>query len=86
MAEQKKEATKAGVEKPAKKDKPGLFKRIAKFFRDYKSEMKKIVWAGPKVTLQRSVFVAVVVVLAGAVIGVLDVIFSQTIMMLAKLL
>ena len=33
MAEQKKEATKAGVEKPAKKDKPGLFKRIAKFFR-----------------------------------------------------
>ena len=48
--------------------------------------MKKIVWAGPKVTLQRSVFVAVVVVLAGAVIGVLDVIFSQTIMMLAKLL
>ena len=72
--------------KKQKKNRVSFRERIAKGWRDYKSEMKKIVWAGPKVTLQRSVFVVVVVVIAGAVIGVLDVIFNQTIMTLAKLL
>ena len=34
-------------DKPAKKDKKekvGFFKRIGKFFRDYRSEFKKLVW------------------------------------------
>ncbi len=87
MAEEKKvSAPKADKQKPAKKDKPGLGKRIGKFFRDYKSELKKIVWANPKQTLHRSVFVAVVVIIFGAVIGGLDYAFHQTIISLAGLL
>ncbi|MBO4220350.1 MAG: preprotein translocase subunit SecE [Clostridia bacterium] len=85
MAEKKKEVEKTTAEKPAKKSKPGLFKRIAKFFRDYKSELKKIVWANPKQTLYRSIFVVVVVIVFGAVIGLLDYTFSQAINALAGL-
>jgi len=87
MAEEKKvSATKADKQKPAKKDKPSLPQRIGKFFRDYKSELKKIVWASPKQTLHRSVFVAVVVIIFGAVIGGLDIAFHSTILKLAELL
>ena len=87
MAEEKKvSAPKADKQKPAKKDKVGLGKRIGKFFRDYKSEFKKIVWANPKQTLHRSVFVAVVVIIFGAVIGGLDIAFHKTIISLAGLL
>ena len=77
MAEQKKEATKAGAEKPAKKDKPGLFTRIAKFFRDYKSEMKKIVWAGPKSVVKNSVMVIITIAVVALVVALLDFVFAQ---------
>ena len=85
MAEKNKDVEKTTAEKPAKKSKPNLFKRIAKFFRDYKSELKKIVWANPKQTLYRSLFVIVVVIVFGAVIGLLDYTFSQAINALAGL-
>ena len=37
-----------------KKKKPGLFKRIGKFFRESKSELKKVVWPTKKQTLNNT--------------------------------
>ena len=42
----------AKAEKKAKKDeKPGFFQRVARWFREMKSELKKVVWPTPKQTI-----------------------------------
>lgn len=65
----------AETEKKAKK--PGVFARIGKFFRDYKAELGKVTWASRQDTLRNFVVVAITVVIAGVVIGVLDIAFSE---------
>ena len=74
------------TEKKPKKDKPSVFARIGKFFREYKAELKKVTWASKEDTLKNFVVVAVTVVIAGAVIGVLDVAFSEGIRALGRLI
>jgi len=71
--------------KPAKKNKVKLGERIKKFFRDYKSELKKIVWCPWKQVKNNTVVVIVIVVLTGAAIGVLDFGFGKTITALGGL-
>jgi preprotein translocase subunit SecE len=46
MAEEKKTAVPAKAVEAVKKDdaKPGFFKRVGKWFRDMRSELKKVVW------------------------------------------
>ena len=46
--------------------------KIGKFFKDYKSEFKKIVWPEKKDTLKQSGIVVASIVVVGAVIMVLD--------------
>lgn len=46
--------------------------KIKKFFKDYKSEFKKIVWPEKKDTLKQSGIVVAAIVVVGAVIMVLD--------------
>ena len=70
MAEEKKiqgAPTKAVT--AVKKDdaKPGFFKRAAKWFREMKSELKKVVWPTPKQLLNNTV-VSVVVMVASAIV------------------
>jgi preprotein translocase subunit SecE len=70
MAEEKK--TKSAPAKPVtavKKDdtKPGFFKRIGKWFRDMKSELKKVIWPTPK-TLLNNTLVSVVMMVSSAVV------------------
>ncbi len=72
--------------KPAKKDKPSFFERIKKFWREYKSELKKVVWATREMTLKNTLIVAIAVVIVGACIGLLDFAFSTGIVELGKLL
>jgi preprotein translocase subunit SecE len=51
MAEEKKVSTApAKAVTAVKKDdtKPGFFKRVAKWFREMKSELKKVIWPTPK--------------------------------------
>ena len=69
------------VEKVEKKksSKPSVFSRIAAWFRSCKSEIKKIVWATPKSTLNNFVLVAVSVVVLSAAIGLVDYIFGLAI-------
>ena len=87
-AEEKKETVKADkkAKKAApKKNKIGLGQRIKKFFKDYKSEIKKIVWLSPKMTFQYTAMVLVVMVIVSAFIGVLDLAFSKLLLFIGGL-
>ena len=80
---EKKETAKAKQTKKAKK--PGIFKKIAAFFREYRSEMKKVVWY-PRNRVIRDTGVAVaVLVTCGILIGILDFIFSKLILLLGSI-
>ena len=50
--------------------------RMAKFFRDTKSELKKVVWPSREDTKKNTIVVLVVVVLSAAVLFVMDAIFG----------
>ncbi len=65
----------AEIEKKAKK--PSVFSRMGKFLREYKAELGKVTWASRQDTLKNFVVVAITVVIVGAVIGVLDIAFSE---------
>ena len=69
MAEEKKSAAPATAKQAVKKtdEKLGFFKRIGKWFRDMKSELKKVVWPTPRQTM-KSTAVAVVMMLICAVV------------------
>ena len=70
MAEEKKvTAAPAKAVTAVKKDdaKPGFFKRVAKWFREMKSELKKVVWPTGKQLLNNTV-VSVVVMVASAIV------------------
>ena len=60
----------------AKKDKENIFvraaKRTARWFREMKSELKKVVWPTRKQTLNNVIVAVVVMVLAGVVIWAFD--------------
>ena len=87
-------ATNAKSEKVKKQKnapkKPNFFvragKRIAKFFRDTMSELKKVVWT-PKNELRKSTIIVVVaVVVFAAVIGVIDAAGASLVELLAGLI
>lgn len=54
------------------KDKLTIPKRVARFFRDYKSEVKKIVWPGVREVVKNTIIVLIICVIIGAFIWVLD--------------
>ena len=70
MAEEKKtNAAPAKAVTAVKKDdtKPGFFKRVAKWFREMKSELKKVVWPTRK-DLFNNTLVSVVVMIVSAIV------------------
>ena len=71
------EATKVAKEKEDKKKtskdrKPGLGSKIKNFFKNNKSEMKKISWYGKAQTAKSTGVVIVVLLIASVVIGLID--------------
>ena len=69
MAEEKKtNAAPTKAVTAVKKDdsKPGFFKRIGKWFREMKSELKKVVWPSAK-TLKNNTLVSIGMMLVSAV-------------------
>ena len=69
MAEEKKVSkAPAKAVTAVKKDdtKPGFFKRVSKWFREMKSELKKVVWPSAK-TLRNNVFISIGMMLVSAV-------------------
>ena len=73
MAEKKLEAKKADAKKPAKKsNKPGVFKRLAKYLTACKGELKKITWPSVKQTTKNFGIVIAVIAIIGLFIFGLD--------------
>ena len=70
-------------DKKAKKaKKPGFFKKIANFFKEYRSEMKKVVWYPGNRVLRDTGIVVAALVVCGLVIGLLDLLFTKIILLL----
>ena len=71
MAENEKlEQTKqpASDKKSEKKAKPGIFARIGKWFKEMKSELKKVVWPSGKQLVNNTVVVLVAVLIVGIIV------------------
>ena len=68
-------------EKKSEGKQPGFFKRmmekLKKFWKSYKSELKKITWYSRKQTFNSTLLVLVCMVIAAAFIGILDLGFSK---------
>ncbi|MDD3430314.1 MAG: preprotein translocase subunit SecE [Oscillospiraceae bacterium] len=67
-----------------KEKKPGFFSRIAKYFKDTKSEMKKVSWPDKKTVLNNTGIVIVVVLLSAVLIIGLDAIFGLLLSLVLK--
>ena len=80
MADEKKiSAAPAKAVTAVKKDdntKPGFFKRVGKWFRELKSECRKIVWPTREQTVNNTLVVLASVVIIGIFIWVLDIVFG----------
>jgi preprotein translocase SecE subunit len=74
-----------GVAVILSRTKTKLGQKIAKFFRDYKSEISKISWYSPKETAKATGIVLVFIIGLAVAIGVLDFLFTQGIKLLAQL-
>ena len=71
--------------KDQKKNKVSFFSKIGKFFREIRSELKKVVWFGRKQTINSTILVVVAMIVSSLVISILDYGFSNAIMALGKL-
>lgn len=56
----------------SKGEKRTIFRRVIQFFRDYKSEVKKIVWPGIKDVVKNTVIVLIMCAIIGVIIWGLD--------------
>lgn len=56
----------------SKGEKLTIARRVIRFFRDYRSEVKKIVWPGPKDVLKNTVIVLIMCALIGVFIWLVD--------------
>lgn len=64
----------------------GFFGRIGKFFRDTKSEVKKVTWPSKKQIINNALIVLAVVVIAAIVIFLLDMLFKFLILTLPQMI
>ena len=60
--------------------------RFVKFFRDLKSERKKVTWPTAKETTKQTGVVIVELVAVAAIVGILDLAFSKLFMWLAQVI
>lgn len=72
-------------EKASKDRKPGLGTKIKNFFKNNKSELKKISWYGKKQTLRSSGVVIVALLAVSVAVGLLDLGLNKLIMWIATL-
>jgi preprotein translocase subunit SecE len=68
-----KQAKNTKSKKSAKKEKkPGFFSKVGRFFRDMKSEWKKIVWPSKKQVWNNTLVVLTVMAIVGVAVWILD--------------
>ena len=71
----KKDADKKKDAKGKDGKKPNVFKRMLRFFKDVRSEFKKIVWPNKKQVLNNTAVVLIVMVIVGLAVWLLDFLF-----------
>ncbi len=93
MAENEVKEVKAAAKETAKKEvskakakKPSIFSRIFAWFKSCKSEMKKVVWASWSSVKSNTIMVLVCIIVVSAIIGLVDILFSQGFAILGKLI
>ena len=59
-----------------KEKKPGLFAKIAKWFRDLKSEAKKVVWPTGKQVVNNTIIVIIAAIVVCLFVALLDFVFG----------
>ena len=62
--------------KDAKKSNNKDVKNKKHFFKDFKAELKKVIWPTPKQLVNKTVAVVVVVIITAAIVFVLDFVFN----------
>ena len=78
-------AAKKSVTMKDGKEKTGIGAKIKKFFKDYKSEMKKIVWPTRPQVIKNTGVVLVAIIFVAAIVGVLDLLFGLGINALSEI-
>ena len=68
-----------------KKEKVKFTDRVKKFWRDYKSEFKKIVWPSKEETTRSTVVVVSTIVVFAVCIAILDFLFSKGLTLLSHI-
>ena len=81
MAENEKQAVQAKKDKKSD-NKPGFFARVGKWFRDMKSELKKVQWPTRKQTINNTLIVIACVIVVGIFIGLFDLVAQEGIRLL----
>ena len=86
MAENEKKVEQAAQAKKDKKSennaKPSFFERAGKWFRDMKSELKKVQWPTRKQTINNTLIVIACVIVVGIFIGLFDLVAQEGIRLL----
>lgn len=65
--------------------KPGFFSRVSKWFRELRSEAKKVVWPNGKQVVKNTLVVIVVAIAVCVLVTVLDVVFGSVRDLIARL-
>ena len=85
MAENEKVEQAVQAKKDKKSDKnakPGFFARMGKWFRDMKSELKKVQWPTRKQTINNTLIVIACVIVVGIFIALFDYVAGEAIRLL----
>ena len=78
MAENEKAVQAAKKDKKSEKNaKPSFFERAGKWFRDMKSELKKVQWPTRKQTINNTLIVIACVIVVGIFIGLFDLVAQE---------
>lgn len=89
MAEQDKNKTPAKKNaegKSAKAKKPGFFQRTGKWFRELRSETKKVVWPTKNQVINNTLIVLVMVLLVSVFVWLLDLGFGALVKLVTSVL
>jgi preprotein translocase subunit SecE len=74
--------------KPAKAQKksakPGMLNRSAKWFRELKSEAKKVIWPSRKQVVNNTIVVIATVAVVGAFVWIVDFLLQQSVALLIQ--
>ncbi len=87
MAEEKKlqgAPTKAVTAVKKDETKPGFFKRVGKWFREMRSELKKVIWPTPKALVKNSLVSVVFMLVSALVLWGADEIAYQAVQLLFR--